>query len=93
MNKTNQHIIRRYKDCAEAGMSKAETGRHLGVHRSQVHRMSLNHGISFSTDLDGMTTDQLADHEVLCAKGGYSADEAYRIVMAEKVKIRLGVPA
>lgn len=40
----------------------------------------------------GLTSDQVRDVDTLMKKGGYSQRDAVRIVMAPRVKIRLGRP-
>jgi len=81
------------RECAAKGLSGIETAEELGVSRQVVFNRARALGVTFSKHgrtprMDLLTPEQRADVETLIKRGGYTQDEAIRVVTRPKVKIR-----
>lgn len=62
------HNARRVRAAAKAGMTPAETARHLGIERSNVHRIAKKHGILFRTHFARLAEAKAAEEARLAAE-------------------------
>lgn len=92
-----------YRKCAREGMTVTQTANYLGVCGSTVSLAASRNNIKFATRAikspmapkglkTGLTEAQKIDVKTLVTKGGYTEEDAISLVMAPKVKIRLGKP-
>lgn len=104
----SKHLWPAMRECAERGLTKAETARELNVPERRVGYFAAQHpevvfryGRSNGVEVDvagqpapeGMTTDQARDFHLLLQRGRYSVGEAKAAVMRRKRKVSVSPAA